>query len=62
MPPALIKLSHEERELLTLVAQGRTATQIVAQRDITICTVRSDLDSIRSKTGCRRPTDLTRSL
>jgi predicted ATPase/DNA-binding CsgD family transcriptional regulator len=54
------KLSARERELVTLVAQGRTDTQIAAQLYISIRTVRSHLDRIRDKTGCRRRADLTR--
>jgi DNA-binding CsgD family transcriptional regulator len=54
------RLSARERELVTLVAQGRTDTQIAAQLFISVRTVRSHLDRIRDKTGCRRRTDLTR--
>ena len=54
------KLSARERELVTLVAQGRTDAQIAAQLYISIRTVRSHLDRIRDKTGCRRRADLTR--
>jgi len=54
------KLSARERELITLVAQGRTNTQIAAQLYISIRTVSSHLDRIRDKTGCRRRADLTR--
>jgi DNA-binding CsgD family transcriptional regulator len=49
-------LSARERELVTLVAQGRTDAQLY----ISIRTVRSHLDRIRDKTGCRRRADLTR--
>jgi len=55
-----VKLSARERELVTLVAQGRTDAQIAAQLYISIRTVRSHLDRIRDKTGCRRRADLTR--
>jgi len=58
--PALAKLSPRERELVTLVAQGRTDAQIAAQLYITVRTVSSHLDRIRDKTGCRRRADLTR--
>ena len=54
------KLSPRERELVTLVAQGRTDAQIAAQLYISVRTVSSHLDRIRDKTGCRRRTDLTR--
>jgi DNA-binding CsgD family transcriptional regulator len=54
------KLSARERELVTLVAQGRTNAQIAAQLYISIRTVTSHLDRIRDKTGCRRRADLTR--
>ena len=53
-------LSARERELVTLVAQGRTNAQIAAQLYITVRTVTSHLDRIRDKTGCRRRADLTR--
>ena len=58
--PDLSRLSPRERELLTLVARGRTDTQIAAQLYITARTVSSHLDRIRDKTGCRRRADLTR--
>ena len=53
-------LSARERELVTLVARGRTDADIAAQLYISIRTVRSHLDRIRDKTGCRRRADLTR--
>jgi len=54
------KLSKRERELVTLVARGCTDAQIAAGLHISIRTVRSHLDRIRNKTGCRRRADLTR--
>jgi len=57
---AVGQLSARERELVTLVAQGRTDAQIAGQLYISIRTVRSHLDRIRDKTGCRRRADLTR--
>jgi predicted ATPase/DNA-binding CsgD family transcriptional regulator len=54
------KLSARERDLVTLVARGRTDAEIAAQLYISIRTVRSHLDRIRDKTGCRRRADLTR--
>ena len=54
------KLSARERELVTLVAQGRTNAQIAAELYISVRTVGSHLDRIRDKTGCRRRADLTR--
>jgi len=56
----LEKLSVRERELVTLVAQGRTNAQIAAQLYISVHTVSWHLDRIRDKTGCRRRADLTR--
>jgi len=53
-------LSPRERELISLVASGRTDTQIAAQLHISVRTVSSHLDRIRDKTGCRRRADLTR--
>ena len=58
--PGPATLSKRERELVTLVARGATDAQIAAQLYISIRTVRSHLDRIRDKTGCRRRADLTR--
>jgi predicted ATPase/DNA-binding CsgD family transcriptional regulator len=54
------KLSARERELVALVALGRTNAQIAAELHISVRTVGSHLDRIRDKTGCRRRADLTR--
>ena len=54
------KLSARERELVALVARGQTDAQIAGQLFISVSTVRSHLDRIRDKTGCRRRADLTR--
>ena len=54
------ELSARERELVALVAQGRTNAEIAAQLYISVRTVGSHLDRIRDKTGCRRRADLTR--
>jgi predicted ATPase/DNA-binding CsgD family transcriptional regulator len=59
-PPPGTQLTPRERELVTLVAQGCTDVQIAGQMSISIRTVRSHLDRIRDKTGCRRRADLTR--
>ena len=59
-PPRPTTLSTRERELVALVARGCTDAQIAAQLYISIRTVRSHLDRIRGKTGCRRRADLTR--
>jgi non-specific serine/threonine protein kinase len=56
----LLLLSRWEKELVTLVARGRTDTQIAEQLQISIRTVRLRLERIRAKTGCRRRADLTR--
>jgi DNA-binding CsgD family transcriptional regulator len=53
-------LSARERELLILVARGRTDAQIAAELCISPRTVSTHLDRIRDKTGCRRRADLTR--
>jgi non-specific serine/threonine protein kinase len=58
--PGLEALSPRERELVTLVARGHTDAQIAGQMFISVRTVSSHLDRIRSKTGCRRRADLTR--
>ena len=46
-------LTPREQELVTLVARGTTDAQIAAQLYISVRTVRSHLDRIRDKTGCR---------
>jgi non-specific serine/threonine protein kinase len=59
-PSGAVKLSARERQLVALVAQGRSDAQIAAELYISIRTVRSHLDRIGDKTGCRRRVDLTR--
>jgi predicted ATPase/class 3 adenylate cyclase/DNA-binding CsgD family transcriptional regulator len=54
------QLSAGERELVALVARGRTDAEIATQLSISARTVRSRLDQIRDKTGYRRRADLTR--
>ena len=56
----LAQLSAREQELVILVARGAADAQIAAQLYISVSTVRSHLDRIRDKTGCRRRADLTR--
>ena len=58
--PGAWRLTPRERELVTLVAKGRTDAQIAAQLYISIRTVRSHLDRIRDKSGLRRRAELTR--
>ncbi len=58
--PGLDRLSARERELVALVGLGRTDVQIAGQLFISVSTVRSHLDRVRDKTGCRRRADLTR--
>ena len=59
-PPGIHQLSAREQELVILAAQGFTDAQIAAQLRISVRTVRSHLNRIRDKTGCRRRADLTR--
>jgi predicted ATPase/DNA-binding CsgD family transcriptional regulator len=59
-PQSAGRLSPRERELIELVAQGLTDNQIAQRLYISIRTVRSHLDRIRDKTGCRRRAELTR--
>ena len=59
-PPGAWRLTPRERELVTLVAKGRTDAQIAEQLYISIRTVRSHLDRIRDKSGLRRRAELTR--
>ena len=58
--PGAAPLTPRERELVTLVARGRTDAEIAAELFISIRTVRSHLDRIRDKSGSRRRADLTR--
>ena len=59
-PPRSGLLSARERELVALVAQGRTDAEIAEKLFISIRTVRTHLDRIRGKSGYRRRADLTR--
>jgi DNA-binding CsgD family transcriptional regulator len=52
-------LSPRERELLALLAQGRTDAEIAKLLFISVATVRSHLDRVRDKTGRRRRPELT---
>jgi predicted ATPase/DNA-binding CsgD family transcriptional regulator len=58
--PVAALLSPRERELLSLVGHGHTDAQIAGRLFISVYTVRSHLDRIRDKTGCRRRADLIR--
>jgi DNA-binding NarL/FixJ family response regulator len=58
--PGQGRLSARERQLVALVTQGRSDAQIASELYISIRTVRSHLDRIGDKTGCRRRVDLTR--
>ena len=58
-PPGPGTLSARERELVILVARGRTDAQIAAELYISVRTVHTHLDRIRDKTGCRPRADLT---
>jgi len=53
-------LSAREKEILTLLSRGSTDQQIAEELLISLATVRSHLDRIRDKTGCRRRPELTR--
>jgi DNA-binding CsgD family transcriptional regulator len=58
--PDLGKLSAKERELVILVAQGRSDADIAGQLHLSVRTVRSRVDHIRAKAGCPRRADLIR--
>lgn len=58
--PSRALLSARERDLVALVAQGCTDTEIAGKLFISVSTVRTHLDRIRDKSGCRRRADLTR--
>lgn len=55
-----LELSAREKEVLVLVAEGERDQDIAELLHISIGTVRSHLDHIRTKTGQRRRADLTR--
>jgi DNA-binding NarL/FixJ family response regulator len=58
--PDLGDITAREREVLRLLASGKTDRMIAEELTISPATVRSHLDRIRSKTGRRRRADLTR--
>jgi DNA-binding NarL/FixJ family response regulator len=58
--PAEPRLSDRERQVLARVAFGDRDQDIASALSISVRTVRSHLDRIREKTGCRRRPDLTR--
>ncbi|MGH3153731.1 MAG: protein kinase domain-containing protein [Streptosporangiaceae bacterium] len=59
-PDDLARLSAKERELVILVAQGRSNTEIAAQLNLSAGTIRYRLDRIKDRAGCKRRADLTR--
>jgi DNA-binding NarL/FixJ family response regulator len=59
-PSGEYALTDREREILSLLADGETDTDIGERLYISVRTVRSHLDRIRDKTGYRRRADLTR--
>jgi pSer/pThr/pTyr-binding forkhead associated (FHA) protein len=56
----LPELSERERQVIALIAQGRTDREIGEQLFISASTVRSHLDRISEKSGLRRRAELTR--
>lgn len=60
MHKLLTALSQREREVLALVAAGRTDDQVARELFISVKTVHSHLDRIRDKSGLRRRAELTR--
>jgi DNA-binding NarL/FixJ family response regulator len=58
--PVRLQLSDREQEVLALVAAGERDQDIAELLFISIGTVRSHLDHIRTKTGHRRRAELTR--
>jgi DNA-binding NarL/FixJ family response regulator len=58
--PDKLELSPREQEVLALVAQGERDQDIAEELGISVGTVRSHLDHIRTKTGERRRAGLTR--
>jgi len=55
-----VRLSPRELEVMVLVAGGATDQQIAGKLFVSVSTVRSHLDRMRDKTGCRRRSQLTR--
>ncbi|MCW7946576.1 hypothetical protein AAW14_32520 [Streptomyces hygroscopicus] len=56
----LRRITSRERQILDLVASGATDREIASKLNISVHTVHSHLDRLRSKTGVRRRADLTR--
>jgi DNA-binding NarL/FixJ family response regulator len=53
-------LTHRERQVLALLAEGAPDKAIASRLSITVATVHSHLDRIRDKTGRRKRAELTR--
>jgi DNA-binding CsgD family transcriptional regulator len=60
LPSGAVTFMFTDIETSSMVAQGRTDAQIAEQLHTSVRRVRSRLDRIRDKTGCRRRADLTR--
>lgn len=54
------RLSHREREVLQLVAEGRTTRQIADELNISVKTVETHRHNLMQKTGLRSIADLTK--
>ncbi|WP_256641535.1 LuxR C-terminal-related transcriptional regulator [Streptomyces murinus] len=54
------RITHRERQILQLIANGATDREIAAKLNISEHTVHTHLDRLRGKTGCHRRADLVR--
>jgi DNA-binding NarL/FixJ family response regulator len=60
VPEESVNITGRERQILKLLAEGRTDREIAARLEISEYTVHSHLDRLRDKTASRRRADLTR--
>lgn len=55
-------LTHAEEQVLGLLSQGKTAPQVASELRVAVSTVRTHIQSLCSKTGCRGLRDLLSTL
>jgi len=53
-------LSDQEVATVRAIADGRTAREVAAELDMSVCTIRTLLERLCIKTGCRGRVELTR--
>lgn len=62
MVQAALGLSHVESEIALMLADGMTAAEVAEHRTVSIHTVRNQIKSALSKSGCRRQADLVKAV